>query len=43
MDTIAVDEFGRRVILYIIAWRDSSYFHPQDIELLKIGDSIKEW
>jgi len=43
MDTIATDEYGRRVILSLVAWRDSSYFHPQDIELLKKGESIKEW
>lgn len=43
MDTIATDEYGRKVILYLVAWRDSLYFHPQDIELLKKGDPIKEW
>lgn len=43
MDTIATDEYGRRVILSLVAWRDSSYFHPRDIELLKKGESIKQW
>lgn len=43
MDKIAVDEYGRKVLLFLVAWRDSSYFHPQDVELLKKGDSIKEW
>ncbi|CAI6354000.1 unnamed protein product [Macrosiphum euphorbiae] len=42
IDTIATDEYGRRVILSLVAWRDSSYFHPRDIELLKKGESIKE-
>lgn len=43
MDKIAMDEHGRKVILYLVAWRDSSYFHPHDIQLLKKGDSIKDW
>lgn len=43
MDQIAADEYGRRVLFYLVAWRNSTYFHPQDIELLKKGDSIKEW
>lgn len=43
MDELALDEYGRKVILYLVAWRDSSYFHPHVIELLKSGDSIKEW
>jgi pumilio homology domain family member 6 len=43
IDTIATDEYGRRVILSLVAWRDSSYFHPRDIELLKKGESMKEW
>lgn len=43
MDKIAMDEHGRKVILYLVAWRDSSYFHPHDIELLKRGDLIKDW
>jgi len=42
IDTIATDEYGRRVILSLVAWRDSSYFHPRDIELLKKGESLKE-
>jgi len=42
MDKIAMDEYGRKVILSLVAWRDTSYFHPQDIKLLKRGNSIKE-
>lgn len=38
-----MDEYGRKVLFYLVAWRDSTYFHPQVIELLKKGDSIKEW
>lgn len=43
MDELALNEYGRKVILYLVAWRDSSYFHPQVIKLLKSGDLIKEW
>jgi len=43
MDELALNEYGRKVILYLVAWRNSSYFHPQVIELLKSGDLIKEW
>ncbi|XP_050528827.1 protein penguin [Daktulosphaira vitifoliae] len=42
IDNIATNEYGRRVILYLVSWRDSSYFHPNDIEQLKKGDSIKD-
>ncbi|XP_015601354.1 protein penguin [Cephus cinctus] len=36
---IALNEYGKRVILYLVARRDSHYFHPADIEYLKQGDN----
>ncbi|XP_043463410.1 protein penguin [Leptopilina heterotoma] len=32
---IILNEYGRKVILYLVAHRDSHYFHPAMIELLK--------
>ncbi|XP_015512162.1 protein penguin [Neodiprion lecontei] len=36
---IASNEYGRCVILYLVARRDSHYFHPKVIEQLKKGDA----
>ncbi|XP_071439102.1 pumilio homolog 3 [Hetaerina americana] len=36
---IAKDKYGRRVILYLVAPRDPSYFHPDVVEILKSGDN----
>ncbi|XP_014217035.1 protein penguin [Copidosoma floridanum] len=38
LNEIVVSEFGRRVILYLVARRDTHYFHPALIESLKMGD-----
>lgn len=35
---IATNEYGRRVVLYLVARRDSHYFHPALVEQLKQGD-----
>jgi len=43
MEAIAVNEYGRKVILFLVAWKDSLYFHPYDIKLLSKGNSFKEW
>jgi len=43
LEAIATNEYGRKVILSLVAWRDSSYFHPRDIDLMKKGESLKEW
>lgn len=43
MDKLVMDEYGRKVILSLVAWRDTLYFHPQDIKLLQKGNSIKQW
>ena len=38
MYDIATNDWGRLVILYLIARRDSHYFHPALVEYLKLGD-----
>jgi len=43
LEAIATNEHGRKVILSLVAWRDSSYFHPRDIDLMKKGESLKDW
>lgn len=35
---IAVHEHGRKVVMYLLAGRDSKYTHPQIIDILKQGD-----
>ncbi|KAL6433434.1 hypothetical protein ACFW04_006523 [Cataglyphis niger] len=35
---IALDEYGRKVILYLVARRDSHYFSPSVVEYLRQGD-----
>jgi len=35
---IASNEYGRRVILYLVARRDGRYFHPALVERLRTGD-----
>ncbi|XP_054260772.1 pumilio homolog 3 isoform X2 [Macrosteles quadrilineatus] len=37
---LAKNEWGRKVILYLVAHRDPAYFHPQQIEVLAKGDAI---
>jgi len=37
---LAQNEWGRKVILYLVAHRDPAYFHPQQVEVLAKGDSI---
>ncbi|XP_058794078.1 protein penguin [Phymastichus coffea] len=39
LDEIVVNEYGKRVILYIVARRDTHYFHPALVEYLKTGDN----
>ncbi|XP_032674343.1 pumilio homolog 3 isoform X2 [Odontomachus brunneus] len=36
---IALNEYGRHVILYLVARRDSHYFSPNIVEYLRQGDS----
>ncbi|XP_012233840.1 pumilio homolog 3 [Linepithema humile] len=36
---IALNEYGRRVILYLVARRDSHYFPPSIVEYLQKGDN----
>lgn len=38
LNEIILNEYGRLVILYIVARRDTHYFHPTLIEYLKQGD-----
>nr|CAD7201762.1 unnamed protein product [Timema douglasi] len=38
---IAADGHGRRVILYLVAHRDSHYFHPAGMGILKQGDETE--
>uniref|UniRef100_A0A1B6L0Z9 PUM-HD domain-containing protein n=1 Tax=Graphocephala atropunctata TaxID=36148 RepID=A0A1B6L0Z9_9HEMI len=40
VEEIVKDDWGRKVILYLVAHRDSSYFHPQQMEILSKGDTI---
>lgn len=35
---IASNEYGRRVILYLVARRDTAFFHPELVQNLKQGD-----
>ena len=37
---IILNEYGRKVILYIVARRDTHYFHPVLVNFLKTGDEI---
>uniref|UniRef100_A0A1B6I1C4 PUM-HD domain-containing protein n=1 Tax=Homalodisca liturata TaxID=320908 RepID=A0A1B6I1C4_9HEMI len=39
-EEMAKNEWGRKVILYLVAHRDSSYFHPQQTEIFSKGDAI---
>ncbi|XP_014222554.1 pumilio homolog 3 [Trichogramma pretiosum] len=39
IDEIAADDCGRRVIMYMVAKRDSKFFHPTTIDYLKQGDN----
>uniref|UniRef100_A0A1B6EYC5 PUM-HD domain-containing protein n=1 Tax=Cuerna arida TaxID=1464854 RepID=A0A1B6EYC5_9HEMI len=39
-EELAKNEWGRKVILYLVAHRDSSYFHPQQTEIFSKGDAI---
>ena len=36
---IAFHEHGRKVIMYLLAGRDTRYTHPQVIDILKQGDN----
>lgn len=36
---IALNEYGRHIILYLVARRDSHYFSPNSVEYLRQGDS----
>lgn len=38
MAEIAANEHGRKVLLYLVAPRDTTYFHPDVINMLKRGD-----
>ncbi|XP_001599242.1 pumilio homolog 3 [Nasonia vitripennis] len=38
LSDIVLNDYGRRVILYIVARRDTHYFHPALVEYLKEGD-----
>jgi pumilio family protein 6 len=38
LNEIVANDYGKRVILYLVARRDTHYFHPTLIEYLKTGD-----
>ncbi|KAJ8667079.1 hypothetical protein QAD02_008741 [Eretmocerus hayati] len=38
LSDIVLNEYGRRVVLYLVARRDTHYFHPALVEYLKQGD-----
>jgi len=38
LEEIAVSESGRKVLMYLLAWRDTQFFHPQVLAILKEGD-----
>uniref|UniRef100_A0A6V7LNR9 PUM-HD domain-containing protein n=1 Tax=Bracon brevicornis TaxID=1563983 RepID=A0A6V7LNR9_9HYME len=38
LEEIVCNEFGKKVVLYLVARRDTHHFHPQLIEALKEGD-----
>ena len=35
---IAEDQYGRKVLLYLLAPRDPTHFHPKIVEVLQKGD-----
>lgn len=39
LESIASDEHGRKILIYLMVHRDSKYFHPKDIEWLSQFDS----
>ena len=36
---VAEDNFGRKVLLYLLAPRDPLHFHPDIVKILQKGDS----
>ena len=38
IDELIVDKYGRKVLLYLLTYRDSSHFRPSIVEALKEGD-----
>ena len=39
IDDVARDQYGRKVLLYLLAPRSTKYFHPDIIKKLVPGDS----
>ena len=38
IENLIVDKFGRKVLLYLLTFRDSSHFRPSIVQVLKEGD-----
>lgn len=38
MSDLAVDQYGRKVLLYLLAPRDPIHFHPDIVKVLQDGD-----
>jgi pumilio family protein 6 len=38
--SVANNEYGRKVILYLVAHRDPLYFHPTEVDMLRKGSAL---
>lgn len=38
--SLASDEYGRKVVLYLVAHRDPLYFHPTEVDMLRKGAAL---
>ena len=38
LDDVAKDQYGRKVLLYLLAPRDTKHFHPDIVKKLVPGD-----
>ena len=38
LEELALDTYGRKVLMYLLDPRSSAHFHPKVVELLKKGD-----
>ena len=38
VDDVAKDQYGRKVLMYLLSPRDSKHFHPDIIKKLSPGD-----
>jgi len=38
LEELALDTYGRKVLMYLLSPRNPAHFHPKVVELLKKGD-----